>query len=58
MGARSDLNGAYLIGCSILGFAAAIVCDSLALGVGTFAASALIALASGGIRPSPGPRHR
>ena len=56
MGARSDLNGAYLIGCSILGFAAAIVCDSLALGVDTLAASALIALAGGGIRPSPGPR--
>ena len=58
MGARSDLNGAHLMGCLILAIAAAIVFDSLALGVATFTVAAVIALANGRIRPNPGPRHR
>ena len=56
MGARSDLNGAHLMGCLIPALVLGAVFESLALGLATFLGLAVIAFANGKLRPTPGKR--
>jgi len=58
MGARSDLNGAHLVGCLIPALALGAVFESLALGLATFLGLAAVAFANGKLRPAIGKRTR